>query len=154
MRRTPERPGRLIQPKFYHQTTSERWAEIQKEGVLWGSPSFWRGEGRTGYRYTYLAPDLFYGDDPQFDVILEVTYTPVGAEGPKGPGIDNYGFHPPEGQYCTQFSVFVPIPLSQVRVVSRSEVPPREELIEASKRLRPPGPPPDPAWGRTPGGVP
>ena len=118
-------------PKFYHQTTSERWAEIRREGVLWGSPSFWRGEGKTGYRYTYLAPVLFF-DDPRYDVTLAVEYEPVG---PNPPGTDNYCFDPPEGEYCFQFSVFVPIPLSQVRVIDPATVPPEEELIEASRRL-------------------
>jgi len=128
---------RLERPRFYHQTTSERWAEIQREGVLWGSPLFWRTGEKGGYRYTYLSPTLFY-DDPKFDVVLEVEYTPVGIDGPDGVGIDNYGFDPPEGMHCFQFSVFVPIPLSQVRVIDPATMPPPDELIAASRLLKPP----------------
>lgn len=85
---------------FYHRTKKEVWCKIQKEGILFGVH-----ESR---RYTYLAPDTdihsSFGD-----VLLEVEYEP------KGPPHDNYGFNPPKGLVCTQFSVFEPIPVSQVR---------------------------------------
>jgi hypothetical protein len=127
-------------PKFYHQTKSERWAEIQREGVLWGRPGFWAGQSDS-YRYTYLAPDLFYGHRPtlpqHFDVVLEVEYEPHGTV--TTTGIDNWGFHPPHAdQYCWQFSVFLPLPLTQVRVIDPTTLPPWEELVARSKAIRPP----------------
>lgn len=85
--------------KFYHGTTKEIWELIKEEGVLWGKHS---------YRYTYLTPEIeiakAYGN-----VILEIDYDPVGKE------IDNYGFNPPEGETCWQFSVFIPIPLQKIK---------------------------------------
>jgi hypothetical protein len=84
---------------FYHRTTEENWLKIQKEGILWGI-------GRS-YRYTYLSPDDMgesYGD-----VLLLVDYIPCGSPN------DNYGFDPPEGQYCWQFSVFIPIDIKFVK---------------------------------------
>lgn len=89
---------------WYHGTTPENWELIKTEGVLWGIGN--------SYRYTYLTPDLEiakkYGS-----VVLEVEYQPKGV----GSGVDNYGFDPPPGEYCWQFSVFVPIPLKRVRKV-------------------------------------
>lgn len=91
---------------FFHGTTAEAWAAIQAEGVLWGVHS---------YRYTYLTPDLAmaqkYGE-----VVLAVEYEP------KGPPADNFGFDPPPGETCWQFSVFVPIPVDRCSVY--------EELID------------------------
>ena len=76
--------------------------KIKAEGVLWGIPS-----PGCKYRYTYLSP---YDVGKEYGrVLLEVTYEP------KGPPDDNYGFNPPEGQECWQFSVFVPIPLDKIR---------------------------------------
>jgi len=118
--------------KFYHQTKSDRWKEIQREGVLWGRPHFWYGL-EDSYRYTYLSPVPFYDDDA-FDILLEVEYEPTGIR-----GIDNFRFNPPEGEYCWQFSVFDPIPLDRVRVVDPVSLPPKEELIAASKKLKPKG---------------
>ena len=97
---------------FYHGTTRDNWEKIQAEGVLWGRPTpncTTVGEPR---RYTYLSPHL---DVAQAigDVILEVEYDPVGV----GSGIDNFGFDPPPGQTCWQFSVFIPIPVSRCRVM-------------------------------------
>ena len=87
--------------KFYHGTTSEKWKQIQSEGILFGI-----GES---YRYTYLTPDIEmakkYGD-----TVIEVEYTP-------GSRKDNYGFNPPPGQECWQFSVFEPIELDGVKVI-------------------------------------
>lgn len=95
---------------FYHRTTLERWRAIQKEGVLWGiSKSLKKSDWKTAHRYTYLAPTDWgesYGP-----VLLMVKYKPVGVN---GLGIDNYGFNPPDGQHCVQFSVFRPIPLADV----------------------------------------
>jgi hypothetical protein len=85
--------------KFYHRTNEDNWKKIQDEGVLWGIHS---------YRYTYLSPDrdlTSYGP-----VLLEVEYSPTGEY-----GVDNYGFNPPDGEYCWQFSVFNPIPIADVR---------------------------------------
>jgi hypothetical protein len=88
---------------FYHGTSKENWKKMQKEGILFGT-----GEN---YRYTYLTPEIEIAR--KFgQVVLEVEYEPIGA----GSGIDNYGFNPPEGMTCWQFTVFVPILLSNVRV--------------------------------------
>lgn len=82
---------------WYHGTTSEFWAIIQKEGVLWG-----RQDGPS--RCTYLAADkeeaACYGN-----IVLEVEYVP-------GSGTDNYV---PD---CWQMRVYDPIPLDRVKVVS------------------------------------
>jgi len=84
--------------KFYHRTTQENWDKIQQEGVLWGVTF--------NYRHTYLSPDDF--GDSYGNVLLEVEYEP------RGKPHDNYGFNPPEGQYCWQFSVFEPIDIKYV----------------------------------------
>ena len=44
------------------------------------------------------------------DTVIEVEYTP-------GSRKDNYGFNPPPGQECWQFSVFEPIELDGVKVI-------------------------------------
>lgn len=99
---------------FYHGTSKENWDKIQKEGVLWGYNMYKDENGKEymGYRYTYLTPEIEiakkYGN-----VLLEVEYEPVGVD---GRGIDNYGFDPPEGTTCWQFSVFIPIGLDKVTV--------------------------------------
>jgi len=115
---------------FYHGTTKENWKKIQKEGVLWGKPSWnetWRneeGEKLEPYRYTYLTPDLDVATTHgSKEVILEVEYNPVGV-GNKidGETIDNYAFGPEPGQkvkpgdHCWQFSVFIPIPIKNVKI--------------------------------------
>lgn len=85
--------------KFYHRTTEENWLKIQKEKVLWGI--------HDSYRYTYLSPIDFgetYGK-----VLLEVDYEPIGFPD------DNYGFNPPEGEVCWQFSVFKPIEIINLK---------------------------------------
>lgn len=89
---------------FYHGTNLTRWRLIQREGVLWGV--------HDTYRYTYLAPDMEWplaiaNSMSGSPVILKVRYKP-------GTLRDNYGYNPPPGQCCTQFSVFDPIPLKQV----------------------------------------
>ena len=98
--------------KFFHGTTEANWEKIQKEGVLWGGDSWHKTNGKEGYRYTYLTPDIkvarMFGN-----VMLEVEYEPVGNRN----GIDNYGFDPPPGMSCWQFSVFVPISISDIHVV-------------------------------------
>ena len=103
---------------FYHRTRSERWEAIQEEGVLWGVHGWdWDVSNKNKttdkwkpYRYTYLAPEI--PDDSYGDVILEVQYEPLREDfGTK----HNYGFDPPPGQHCWQFSVFEPISLSCVR---------------------------------------
>jgi hypothetical protein len=91
---------------FYHGTSESIWNEIQKEGVLFGARSHRPKDEQ--YRYTYLTPDIEvarkYGP-----VILEIYYKPTGLY-----GVDNYGFNPPEGEHCWQFSVFDPIPLQSI----------------------------------------
>ena len=124
--------------KFFHGTTEENWEKIQKEGVLWGKPSYnetWGAiedyekhfrECKNPYRYTYLTPDLDIAHRMgSEEVTLEVEYDPVGVD---GRGIDNYAFGPESGQivkpgdHCWQFSVFVPIPIKKVKVFSRKKV--------------------------------
>ena len=105
---------------FYHRTTEERWKAIQKEGVLWGIGSGWNSwkqrnklKNINTYRYTYLSPDDWgesYGT-----VLLAVKYRPLKKDFGKK---HNYGFDPPPGQYCTQFSVFEPISLKNVKRVN------------------------------------
>jgi len=96
---------------FYHGTSLKNWNKIQKEGVLWGGNTYHKTNGKKGYRYTYLTPEIDiakgYGD-----VILEVEYKPIGID---GRGIDNYGFNPPKGQTCWQFSVFMPIKIENIK---------------------------------------
>jgi len=101
---------------FYHGTTKKKWRLIKKEGVLWGYNIHKNLDGTTykGYRYTYLTPDITIASD-YGDMMLEVEYDPVGVD---GTGTDNYGFDPPEGQICWQFSVFIPIPISKVKIIN------------------------------------
>jgi len=98
---------------YYHGTTKENWNKIQKEGVLWGYNVYKNPDGTSykSYRYAYLTPYKEVAEK-YGDVLLEVEYEPVGVD---GRGIDNYGFDPPEGQTCWQFSVFVPIPLNKIK---------------------------------------
>jgi hypothetical protein len=111
---------------FYHRTTEESWELIQAERILWGKP-WMKYNGKGSYRYTYMAP-VDWGDG-YGPVLLEVRYKPTGV-GVKiaGKAIDNYGFDPPPGEICTQFSVFVPIPLENVRRIDPSEVRPLSPL--------------------------
>jgi hypothetical protein len=90
---------------FYHGTSEENWEKIQKEGILWGI-------GRS-YRYTYLTPEIEVAKGFG-NVILEVIYEPLGV----GSGIDNFGFDPPPGMSCWQFSVFIPIEISKVKRIA------------------------------------
>lgn len=100
---------------FYHGTSEENWKKIQKEGVLWGKPSWNETWGDSQpRRYTYLSPEKEVAQTINSEVILEVEYSPVGVD---GKGIDNYGFFPPAGQTCWQFSVFVPIDINKVKRV-------------------------------------
>lgn len=92
---------------FYHGTSKENWKKIQKEGILWGIGN--------SYRYTYLTPEIEVAEK-YGDVILQVKYKPTGIN-----GIDNYGFNPPEGQTCWQFSVFVPIELKNVKQTNNGD---------------------------------
>lgn len=126
--------------KFYHSTRENVWAEIQKDGVLWGCPRLWdnytgedpeqvigkklSGKTSTDYRYTYLSPDL--GWSHFGEVLLEVEYEPegVGNRDENDKPIDNFGWdeeHTKDG-YCWQFSVFKPIPLSNVKRVDVDEL--------------------------------
>ena len=88
---------------FYHRTKEEAWEKIQEEGVLWGVTR--------NVRYTYLAPQD--AGDSYGNVLLEVDYTP------EGPPYDNYGFDPPPGQVCWQFSVFVPININKIKRIKQ-----------------------------------
>ena len=101
---------------FYHGTTEDAWKKIQAEGVLWGGYVYHNENNKAGYRYTYLTPEketaMSYG---RGEVLLEVEYDPVGID---GRGIDNYGFDPPLGEICWQFSVFIPIPVDKVKRIS------------------------------------
>ena len=102
--------------KFFHVTNRKAWKAIKKEGILFGihDPSHWTTRNnentkQTGYRYTYLAPRpyLDYGT-----IVLQVEFDPKREDSGK---VHNYGFDPPPGQICWQFSVFTPIPLSDVK---------------------------------------
>ena len=103
--------------KFYHVTSYKAWKAIKKEGVLFGvhGNGGWdklnqeKTPDRNGYGYTYLSPCplLSFGI-----VVLQINFTP---ERDQFGTIHNYGFDPPPGQICTQFSVFRPIPLSDVK---------------------------------------
>ena len=125
--------------KFYHRTTEKAWEAILKEGYLWGSkrqeelvktvdvlkqkglPAI--SDGMNVYRYTYLAP--FDWGESYGIVLLEVEYEPkredasvcVGGtiKNNDKPIKHNYGFDPPPGQRCVQFSVFEPIYLDKVK---------------------------------------
>jgi len=114
--------AKKVQNVFYHSTDSKRWEAIKKEGVLWGIHGWgaWSEKNEKKeectYRYTYLSPRPIltgYGG-----VILKVKFTPKPGDTweylGKVHNVHNYGFDPPEGQECWQFSVFKPIPLSQV----------------------------------------
>lgn len=101
--------------KFYHGTSAEKWKVIQEEGVLWGYNIHTNPDGTPykSYRYTYLTPEISVAEK-YGDVILEVEYEPVGVD---GRGMDNYGFDPPDGETCWQFSVFVPIPINKIKSI-------------------------------------
>lgn len=103
--------------KFYHGTTKENWKLIQEEGILFGGHTYHKTGGTAGYRYTYLTPDIEYAKG-YGDVLLEVEYEPsgVGVKDKDGKAIDNYGFNPPPGEQCWQFSVFKPIELENIKV--------------------------------------
>ena len=105
----------VVRPmKFYHGTSEANWKKIQEEGVLWGRPSWNETWGdKEPYRYTYLSPHIEVAKAINSEVILEVEYEPVGVD---GRGIDNYGFNPPQGQTCWQFSVFIPIPIKKIKI--------------------------------------
>lgn len=94
--------------KFYHRTKTPIWEKIKKEKVLWGYNTH-PSEG--GYRYTYLSP-IDWGEN-YGSILLEVEYEPTGIR-----GIDNYGFKPPQGIICNQFSVFVPIDIKNVKRIN------------------------------------
>jgi len=96
--------------KFYHRTTESIWERIQEEGVLWGVHKNCR-------RYTYLAPEECIPNESYGVVLLEVEYEPhgVGISDINNKPFDNYGFNPPKGQICWQFSVFKPIPISDIK---------------------------------------
>lgn len=94
--------GRTPPEVFYHGTTEEKWQKIQDEGCLFGVG--------LSYRYTYLSEERSVAEAYAKPVLLEVTYVPVALL-----EVDNYGFNPPEGQSCWQFSVFIPIPITHVR---------------------------------------
>ncbi len=97
--------------KFYHGTSEIAWKKIQEEGILFGGDGYHNRNDKKCYRYTYLTPEIAYAED-YGDVILEVNYDPVGID---GTGTDNYGFDPPEGEICWQFSVFIPILINKVK---------------------------------------
>lgn len=92
--------------KFYHRTSENRWREIKKSGILWGY-RIHDGVPTLNYRYTYLSP--FDMGESYGEVLLEVEYEPTGVY-----GIDNYGFDPPSGEICWQFSVFIPIDIKML----------------------------------------
>lgn len=92
---------------WWHGTSKEAWLAIQEEGVLWGNAG-------GSYRYTWLTPHREVAEQ-YGPVLLRVQYRPVGID---GSATDNYGFDPPSGCTCWQFSVFVPIPLEKLKVES------------------------------------
>ena len=102
--------------KFYHGTSRENWEKIKKEGVLWGYRVH-DGIPTLNYRYTYLSPHIEVAE-AYGDIILEVEYSHVGVDGRK---IDNYGFDPPPGQTCWQFSIFVPILIKDIKIFSEKD---------------------------------
>ncbi len=122
--------------RWYHGTTPENWKKIQAEGILYGWPcprccKASQGECTEPFqekcqdrRYTYLTPDLDVALTMGGPLVLEVDYKPVGVDGTR---TDNYAFEPPPGEehlpgdYCWQFSVFVPIQLNQIRVLEDGE---------------------------------
>ena len=95
---------------FYHGTKEKKWRLIKSAGILWGY-RIHNGKKTLLYRYTYLTPELCIAEK-YGNIILQVEYVPTGIW-----GIDNYGFHPPPDMTCWQFSVFVPISLSNVKVM-------------------------------------
>ena len=107
---------------FYHGTSSENWERIKKEGILFGGNTYHKSNGKCGYRHTCLSPfkevAKLYGN-----ILLEVNYKPVGVGNINNDGIkaDNYGFNPPEGMECWQFSVFVPISIKRCRRLKHCE---------------------------------
>ena len=111
-RRLAQRHRESEIPTFFHGTTQGCWAAIQAEGVLWGRTRAWSdGVEHDGPRYTYLSPHLEVAQE-YGNMVLEVEYEPVGV----GSGVDNYGFDPPPGETCWQFSVFAPISLDRCSV--------------------------------------
>lgn len=103
--------------RFFHGTNQESWLKIQQEGVLWGGDTWHKTGGKQGYRYTYLTPEIEIAKE-YGDVILEIEYEPKGV----GSHIDNYGFDPPPGMTCWQFSVFVPIGIKRINLPSRAAI--------------------------------
>ena len=91
---------------FYHGTSKENWAKIQKEGVLWGR-RFIVDENRNPIkevdRCTYLAVDKeeanCYGD-----IVLRVEYDPFNSKH------NNYK----EG--CWQVRVYEPIQIENIKI--------------------------------------
>jgi hypothetical protein len=119
--------------KFYHGTSRLALQEMQKEGVLWGKGRSYRSRVRFTLlpfeRYTYLSPDPNIARRFGAGVLLEVEYEPKGNVGRKLDEIeDNFQFVcPPDikyepGMFCWQFSVFVPIPMAQVKVLEDDEI--------------------------------
>ena len=101
---------------FYHVTNRKAWKAIKEEGVLfgvhghgdWAKRNIKKNSGES-YRYTYLSPEPFFNYGT---VVLQVKFEPKREDFGK---IHNYGFDPPPDQICWQFSVFKPIPLSDVK---------------------------------------
>ncbi len=99
--------------KFYHGTTQENWEQIQKDGELFGYTRIVSNDRKTvlqEFRLTYLATEKkdaeCYGD-----VILEVEYDPY-REGAQCNAYD---------KGCWQLRVYEPIPLENVKLVSKSD---------------------------------
>ncbi len=82
--------------QFYHATTAEGWAAIQREGCLYGVREF-------GRRVTYLAVDV-KDASCWAGILLSVEYTP-------DPEYDNYI------QNCWQFRVYREIPINNVQLM-------------------------------------
>ena len=114
--------------KFYHRTTEGNWKLIQEEGYLWGIPGWGNLHERfvdreNRVRYTYLSP--YDWGESYGTVLLEVEYEPEREDASVCVGgtiknneksiKHNYGFDPPPGQRCVQFSVFEPIYLEKVK---------------------------------------
>ena len=90
---------------FYHGTSEENWAAIQKEGILYGRRFVTDSNGniiKEVDRCTYLAVDVeeakCYGD-----VILEVEYDPYSSRH------NNYT------EDCWQLRVYEPISIDNIR---------------------------------------
>lgn len=94
---------------FYHGTSKENWAAIQKEGILFGRRFIVDNDGnpiKEVDRCTYLAVDKEEAEQ-YGDVVLKVEYSPF-----QTPKHNNYI----DG--CWQVRVYEPIPLTDIERIN------------------------------------